>query len=209
MVIDPIELDGFAFGSGLVRTKDRKVQIVETRSGKEEINGLWSHSRREYEITLGTNVMSLREELEAFWEGRRGSLYGFLLSDPVDNSSADYGDAITRNDQSLGTGNGVLTTFQLKKVFPDDIRPYTWNVTRPVVSSVLIAANGTLVSSSDYEVSATTGIVTFDTAPADTVVLTAGFEYRIPVRFDGPIQTVVIHADLSEAMKVTLVEIKE
>lgn len=207
MQVDSVVLD-FVLGSNLKRSKERKFQVVETRSGTEEINGLWSHSRREYEIVLGTNEMNLRDALEVFWEGRRGSLYGFLLEDPVDFSTAAYGSSVADDDQPLGTGDGTETQFQMVKVFDDILRPYTWNIRRPKMDTVLIAIDENPVAEADYTVDDETGIVTFDTAPADGAVITFGCEYYIPVRFEGPLEDVIITGDVVEATKVMLVEIK-
>jgi uncharacterized protein (TIGR02217 family) len=87
-------------------------------------------------------------------------------------------------DQPLGTGDGATTTFQLVKRYSDGAgnyydRPILW----PVAGTLTVAADGVHVSSG-VSVNRGTGVVTFTSAPADGVDLTAGFAFDVAVRFD-------------------------
>ena len=56
-------------------------------------------------------------------------------------------------------------------------------IVKPVTGTVRVALAG-VEQLSGWSVETTNGIVTFDTAPASGVLITAGFEFDVPVRFD-------------------------
>jgi len=191
--------------SGASCTKTRMTQKVMLKSGHEERNGLWADAKRQYDVSVGSNEAGQVDELNAFWEGRRGELYSFRFKDYSDFQSCALTGTISRTDQVLGTGNGVLTEFQLVKTYADDVLPYVRTITKPVDGTVVVAVAGTLVDPGDYVVDYLTGIVTFDTAPASGSV-TAGFEFDVPVRFDGEISFVMITPELADAAQARLIE---
>ncbi|EYD74425.1 GTA protein ORFG12 [Rubellimicrobium mesophilum DSM 19309] len=55
-------------------------------------------------------------------------------------------------------------------------------ITRPVAGTVKVAINGALRQ--DWTLDDAIGLVTFTTAPASGAIVTAGFEFDVPVRFD-------------------------
>ena len=57
--------------------------------------------------------------LTAFFEARRGRLYGFRFRDFVDFRSCAPGDTPSASDQPLGEGDGARTSFQLVKFYGD------------------------------------------------------------------------------------------
>ena len=62
----------------------------------------------------------------------------------------------------------------------------------------------------DYSVDATTGVVTFDTAPAVGAAVTAGFLFDVPVRFDTDRLDVELTSfDAAEAPNIPLIEVRE
>ena len=108
-----------------------------------------------------------------------------------------------------GTGNGSTRTFQLVKHYSSGAQSWTRAVSKPVAGSVTIALAGT-PAPSGWSVDSTTGLVTFGTAPAAGVAVTAGFEFDVPVRFDT--DTLDITLDLERLGSITsipLVEIRK
>ena len=60
-----------------------------------------------------------------------------------------------------------------------------------------------------WSVNTTTGIVTFDTAPGAGVLVTAGFEFDVPVRFDTDRLDVTWDLDrLGSIASIPLVEVR-
>jgi uncharacterized protein (TIGR02217 family) len=91
-------------------------------------------------------------------------------------------------DQQLGTGTGSLTTFALVKRYVSGAITHIRPITKPVAGTVLIALNG-VNQATGWSVNTTTGIVTFTAAPANGVLVTAGFAFDVPVRFDTDVLT--------------------
>ena len=55
----------------------------------------------------------------------------------------------------------------------------------------------------------TTGVVTFDTAPAEGVAITAGFEFDVPVRFDTDVLDVTLDLErLGSITSISLLELR-
>lgn len=172
---------------------ERVTDIVELVSGYEERNATMANSKRSYDAGMGLrNVNDLHDVIE-FWEARLGQLYGFRWKDWADYKSCKTRNTPAFGDQVLGTGNGVLTTFQLKKTYSSGGYTYERLIKKPVSGTILIGRNGALVTSG-VSTNVNTGLVTFTTAPPNGHVVTAGFEFDVPVRFDEAKMTISIDA---------------
>lgn len=121
-------------------------------------------------------------ELIAFFEARGGRLNGFRFRDPLDFRSCVPGGDVSAADQQIGAGDGETAVFQLIKRYDSGGESYTRTIRKPVAGSVVVACDGEAVE--DLTVDLATGIVTLAEAPADGVIVTAGFEFDTPVRFD-------------------------
>lgn len=166
---------------------ERRTEVVALGSGHEERNTRWADSRRSYNAGYGVKTRNDLHDLIAFFEERRGRLYGFRWLDRTDNKSCPPQDTPGPTDQFLGLGDGALAAFQLIKTYGGSFAPYKRTITKPVAGKVLIALDGAAQSeTTDFIVDPTTGIVTFlpGKEPATGVQITAGFEFDVPVRFD-------------------------
>jgi uncharacterized protein (TIGR02217 family) len=161
----------------------RKTEIVTLGSGYEERNAVWANSRRRYDVGYGVKTLDDLHAVIAFFEARLARLYGFRLKDFADYKSCAPGATASFTDQAIGTGDGATTAFQLVKTYISGPSSWTRAITKPVDGTVVIGVNGAL-QSSGVSVDATTGIVTFVTAPAAAAAITAGFAFDVPVRFD-------------------------
>lgn len=166
---------------------ERRNEILQMSSGAEKRNARLFHSRRRYDA--GTGVRSLDDlyELRDFFEARRGSLHAFRFRDPLDMKSC-HADLMPRaNDQVLGIGDGVAASYQLVKTYGGGADAYRREITKPVVASVLISVGGVMgLAGVDYELDAAKGEVHFKPrqVPKEGEIVTAGFEFHVPVRFD-------------------------
>lgn len=149
--------------------------IVITQSGHEQRNSNWAEARARYNVAHGVKTQAQLDVLIAFFRARRGRSDGFRFKDYTD---------YTATAQIIGTGNGVLTAFQLRKDYVNASVTQARTITKPVSGTVQIYFNGVLQSASLYTVNTTNGIITFTAAPATGVVITASFEFDVPVRFD-------------------------
>jgi uncharacterized protein (TIGR02217 family) len=60
---------------------ERKTEIVTLGSGREERNARWAHARRRYDAGYGVRNLDALSSVVAFFEERRGRLYGFRWRD--------------------------------------------------------------------------------------------------------------------------------
>ncbi len=169
---------------------ERRTEIVTLGSGAEERNARWKHSRRRYNAGYGVKSFAQLAEVVAFFEERRGRLYGFRWHDRLDHASCAVGAAPASTDQRIGLGDGTTVSFALVKTYGAAFAPYDRPITRPVPGSVTIAVDGAPVAAA---VDAATGAVTLADAPGGGAVVTAGFRFDVAVRFD----TDFLDADLS------------
>ena len=191
---------------------ERRTDIVTFGSGREERNARWAHSRRRFDAGYGIKTFDALQEVVAFFEERRGQLYGFRWRDRLDHSSAPPGSPLSPLDQTLGAGDGERTTFQLLKTYGSTYAPYTRTIAKPVPGSVRVAVGGDEVAADTmFTCDAVTGVVTFlpDHVPADGAAVTAGFLFDVPVRFDTDYLEVDLSAFAAGAIpKIPLVEIR-
>lgn len=161
----------------------RRTIIAQSGSGYEHRNAQWADSKRSYNAGYGLKHIDDLHDVIEFFEERSGRLHGFRWKDKADWKSCKPRERIAFDDQGIGTGNGALTTFQLKKVYGSTINPYTRDVKKPVLGTVRVGVNG-VEQTSGWTLDTTTGIVTFSVAPTNAHPVTAGFEFDVPVRFD-------------------------
>ena len=187
---------------------ERRTQIVELASGAEERNASWANSRRRYDVAYGIRRADDLAAVVAFFEARNGRLHGFCFKDWADFKSCLPSQTPASTDQPIGTGNGSATQFQLAKRYTSGAQSWTRAITKPVAGTVTIALNGT-AQASGWSVSTTTGLITFTTAPAAGVAITAGFEFDVPVRFDTDALDVTLDLErLGSITSIPLVEIR-
>ena len=162
---------------------ERQTEIVRLASGAESRNARWGASRRRWDIGGAPMRLEAAHELIAFFEARGGRLNGFRFRDPVDFRSCAPGGDVSAADQLIGTGDGETAAFQLVKRYDSGGQSYARTIRKPVAGSVVVACDGVAVD--EPAVDFATGIVTLAEAPADGAIVTAGFEFDTPVRFDA------------------------
>jgi uncharacterized protein (TIGR02217 family) len=162
---------------------ERRTQVVELASGDEERNASWADSRRRYDAAYGIRRADDLVAVVAFFEARNGRLHGFRWKDWGDYKSGLPSAPITPIDQALGIGDGDTEAFQLVKRYESGSQAWTRRIVKPVAGTVRVAL-ASVEQLSGWSVEATTGVVTVNTAPSAGVLVTAGFEFDVPVRFD-------------------------
>ncbi len=185
---------------------ERRTQIVELTSGDEERNASWANSRRRYDVAYGVRRADDLAAVVAFFEARNGRLYGFRYKDWADYKSCLPSQRPTPTDQGLGTGDGTAVTFQVAKIYTSGSQAWTRPVTKPVAGSVQVALDG-MEQTTGWSIDTTTGLVTFEAAPGAGVLVTAGFEFDVPVRFDT--DTLDVTLDLERLGSITSIPLLE
>jgi len=179
---------------------ERATDIVTLASGREERNSRWARSRRRYNAGYGVKSRADMQAVLAFFEERRGRFHSFLWRDALDHSS--------NGPQPLGTGDGSTVAFQLSKTYGAGFDPYVRPITKPVPGTVAITVDG--FPTTAFSVNGTTGVVTFDVAPAEGAVLLAQFEFDVPVRFDTDRLDIELSSfDAADAPVIPLIEVLE
>jgi uncharacterized protein (TIGR02217 family) len=164
---------------------ERRTEIVTLVNGFEERNSPWSESRRRYDAGLGMRSMDDVAGLIAFFEARRGQLFGFRWKDWADFTSGLPSSGVTADDQVLGQGDGARTEYDLVKRYVSGAQSHERRIAKPVSGTVRVAVGGVeQAEGQDWTVDPATGRVSFAVAPGGGQVVTAGFEFDVPVRFD-------------------------
>ncbi len=161
----------------------RKTEIVTLGSGFEERNAVWANSRRRYDVGYGVKTLDDLHTVIGFFEARMARLYGFRLKDFSDCKSCAPGQSVSPTDQAIGAGDGATTQFQLVKTYTSGPASWQRKIQKPADTTTRVALDG-VEQMSGFSVDATTGVVTFTSAPGAGAAITAGFEFDTPVRFD-------------------------
>lgn len=172
-----------SFGS--VGGPERRTEIVALASGFEERNTPWAHSRRRFDAGMGLRSLEDLESVIAFFEARAGQLHGFRWKDWSDFKSAPARTDVAVGDQEIARGDGQTVRFQLTKTYASGPGRYARPITKPVAGTVRAGVGGDeKYPDAHYSVNHATGIITFSQPPEPDAVITAGYEFDIPVRFD-------------------------
>ncbi|MEA2860996.1 MAG: hypothetical protein QOC72_3035 [Methylobacteriaceae bacterium] len=190
---------------------ERKTDIVMLGSGREQRNARWARSRRRYEAGYGVKTLAALSVVIAFFEERRGRLYGFRWRDRSDYASGVPGASVRPLDQGIGQGDGTNAAFQLIKTYGASFAPYAREILKPVQGTVRVAVAGVEKTQvTDFTVDKTTGMVTFGPGhiPSAGAAITAGYLFDVPVRFDTDYLEIDLAAfEAGEIPKVPLIEL--
>lgn len=186
----------------------RRTDITQLASGGEHRNTPHAQSRRSYNAGAGIKTIDELHDLITFFEARFGQLHSFRFRDPLDFKSCRPGEQITPADQIIGTGDGAKRSFKLMKSYSDDAGKYVRRITKPALGTVKVAINGAEILPSEFQVNALTGEIIFNSVPPSESVITAGFEFDVPVRFDTSKLDVALEAfGAGQAVNIPLIEV--
>ncbi len=201
---------GIALGSS--GGPERRTEIVTLGSGHEQRNARWQNSRRRYDAGYGVKNLDDLYAIIAFFEERRGALFGFRYKDPLDWKSCSPSQITAATDQVIGTGDGTTTVFNLAKTFGSGSTSYVRPIIKPVSGSVAIAVDGNVKTDGiDYAVNYMTGDITFQPGhvPVASASITAGYQFDVPVRFATDELTINLAAfEAGDIPSIPLIEIK-
>jgi uncharacterized protein (TIGR02217 family) len=197
-----------SFGS--VGGPERKTDIVTLANGFEERNTPWAHSRRRYDAGLGMRSLDDVEQLIAFFEARRGQMFGFRWKDWSDYKSGRSGADVRFDDQEIGIGDGSKAIFPLTKLYRSGTFTYQRPIKKPVAGTVRVGIEqDELQEGVDYALDTSTGEIEFVQPPGENLVIVAGYEFDVPVRFDTDrIQTSVASFQAGDVPNVPVVEVR-
>ncbi len=183
MAFDEISFP-LAVGYGARGGPQFNTDVIVIAGGYERRNQNWSQARRRYDARTGIRSSIDAALLTAFFHARAGRARGFRLKDWAEFTSSSDGVSPPHwGDQAIGAGDGETTTYQLLKTYGDTDVSHKRLIRKPVAGTVLFAVDG-VPRDTGWSVDTTTGLVTFSEAPQTGQIITAGFEFDVPVRFD-------------------------
>ena len=163
-----------------------------------------------YDAGLGLRSLDDVDALLAFFEARRGQLHAFRWKDWSDYKSCPPSTTVTPLDQRIGVGDGVTLQFALSKLYRSGDQTYSRPIVKPVLGTVYVAiANDPKVEGVEFSVDVNAGIITFTVAPDIGAIVSAGFEFDVPARFDADrIQTSVASFRAGDVPNVPIIEVR-
>jgi uncharacterized protein (TIGR02217 family) len=148
--------------------------ITTNKAGYEKRHQQWQAARCSYNVAHGVKSKAQLDELIAFFRAHKGRTYPFRFKDWSDYEGIN---------QPLGIGDGTRTVFQLQKTYISGDYSDVRIIHKPVSGSVVLYKDAVL-QSSGVTVDYNTGEVTFSSAPASGVQVSADFEFDVWVRFE-------------------------
>ncbi len=158
-------------------------RVVQVQSGHEKRNQNWSFPRHRYDVAYGVKQLSDLEDLITYLHAMTGRTHGFRFKDWADFKSCKTSETVDDQDQALGSGDAAEDEFQIIKTYTEGSLSLARYITKPVSGTVTVALDG-VNQASGWSVDTATGIITFSTPPGAGVVVSAGYEFDVPVRFD-------------------------
>jgi len=164
--------------------------IAVSGGGAEQANRNWIQPLHRFSAPEIVRCHETIEDLREHWWITDGPHRSFPFRDPLDFASvrltkANKVPALSPVDQVLGVGDGAEATFLFSKTYTRGAFSKTRFLTLPVVETVVVALDGVASPSTDWEVDREGGTLTFDTPPGLAVVVTAGFLFDVPTRFEA------------------------
>jgi uncharacterized protein (TIGR02217 family) len=166
---------------------ERRIEIADLTSGKEQRNARQAHSKRHYDAGSGLRSVDDLKEVIRFFEARRGKLSAFRFKDPFDSNSRYDSLPVTAGDQEIGLGDGVQARFKLTKTYGTGIDAYARPIMKPVAATLRVSVAGIEKTPiTHFSFDAVTGEIVFvpGAIPANGQTVAAGYEFHVPVRFD-------------------------
>lgn len=164
------------YAYGAVASDEWLVEIVTTINNRESRNAPFADPRRSWDLSTTGRTQAERDGLHKWFLAMRGPFHSFAFKDFADHFA---------ERQQIAIGDGTQTDFQVTKRYVVGAEVYARKITKPVVASVRVWVNDAL-QPAGYTVSRSTGVITFDAAPANGAVVECECEFDVPVRFQQP-----------------------
>lgn len=157
---------------GSVGGPEFSTSVVESQSGDEQRNARRSLPLCRYDAAVGVRTQAQADELRDLFMVARGRQHTFRYRDWQDYQLPE---------QTIGTADGVITTFQLAKTYTVGAYTLTRPLTLPVDGTLVVKRNGSVVGG--WTCNYSTGLISFASPPAAGVI-SASCEFDVQTRFD-------------------------
>lgn len=184
--------------------------------GVEQRNRNWVKPLRRFSNPECIACHETIEDLREHWMVTDGPHLSFPFRDPLDFASVRLSapgrtPTLSPVDQLLGTGDGIEDTFNFQKKYERGAFSRTHTLVLPVESTVRVAVNAVeIFSPADFTIDREAGTITLGTPPGMGQLVTAGFLYDVPVRFeaDDTFEQVLKAFELAGVAGLSLFEIR-
>jgi uncharacterized protein (TIGR02217 family) len=182
-------------GLGFSAIPMRQTRVKTLANGNEKRNAQWTYAKRRYTAQYAEWDRPMREDLLNTIEAMEGQLYAFRFKDHNDYRATG---------QALGLAPAGTGAVQLVKTYTKGPKTTTRPITKPVASKVKLYQAGVQKAGT---VDGLTGLFTPATAWNEGEVLTADFQFDVPVRFaTDEVEFILPHLDICE-VRCELVEV--
>jgi uncharacterized protein (TIGR02217 family) len=162
-------------------------RVLSSPGGHEQRIRLASEPVWKWEIELNAWSDADLEDLLEFWNvvgGRAGSFRFRDWTDSWAGMNQTAGGLVHGTPVVIGAGTGSQTAFQLVKPYVSGAGSWSRRITRPVTSGLRVYLNG-VNQASGWTLNASTGVVTFASAPGSGVAVAWSGQFDVPARFDS------------------------
>jgi uncharacterized protein (TIGR02217 family) len=159
--------------------------VVRLRSGAEQRNVRRPRQGKRWNVGSGIKLEEDVYDFQVFFDALKGMAVGFRFKDWTDYRSRglDPTQQVAATDQVIATGDALETEFQLIKTYTKGAFSTVRKIFKLVAATPRVALDG-VEQMSGWSVDVNTGILTFSSPPAGGAVISAGYEFDTPVRFD-------------------------
>lgn len=159
--------------------------VTRLSGGGESRNQRFTYPLGAWEVVLANAAAPDFYPIQQLFMAAQGKTHSFPFKDYFDFLSGEPGSVVAFDDSVIGTGDGVETEFQIVKRYVFGAQTFDRKITRPVSGTVKSGVNGVEKTiTTEWTVDLTTGLITYVSPPGNGLDVTAGFEFRVPVRFD-------------------------
>lgn len=151
-----------------------KTFVFRGDSGREGLVAGWEKVKARYDLQYAMRDMADYDAVRNMFYNCRGRARGFRFK--------DHSDYIATDEPCLGAVDGVNTTFKLQKRYTSGALTFDRRIFKPVAGTLSVKKNGSNAGFSAFDT--TTGSFTIVGTPTGGDVITATFQFDIPVRFD-------------------------
>jgi uncharacterized protein (TIGR02217 family) len=184
--------------------------------GVEQRNRNWVKPLHRFSQPEAIRCHADLEELHNHWMITDGPFLSFPFRNIFDFASVELQapgkiPTLSAVDQLLGTGDGIEDTFSFKKTYTRGSFTRTHTLALPVESTVQVAIDAVEQTVGvDFTIDREAGTITLASPPGMGELITAGFLYDVPVRFeaDDVFEQIVVAFELGKAAGLSFWEVR-
>lgn len=181
--------------------------VLDSPSGYQQMVQNWDEPKLVYEFDSEIWDESRVNQLISFFNVVGGMANSFRFRDWSDyyvGMIAGSSGPTYTTPQQIGVGNSSTTAFQLFKRYATGAYSRDRKITKPINGTVKIYKDG-VEQTSGVSVNHSTGVVTFTSAPATGVVVSACFQFDCHCRFDSDRMSINMSAVFNGAWQGVMV----